>query len=202
MGILRAAHTKQDPFPTYLGQEVSSVSEILNEGGFHLICHCSPLCAQGNPPSHHMNPTGTERQSQAATASGYPDPLLMEKGARLGEQTQKGLRGAISPAGGTTAASKLPATNMHHPTSIQRGMTLNLLPDKSQTLLLSSFANCLQLFHPEAGAFLGSRSLGGPNPACWASGVLLLPRLAPCMVSLLAGCEQGEDSAPCWTALP
>lgn len=91
---------------------------------------------------------------------------------------------------------------MHHPTSIQRRMTLNLLPDKSQTLLLSSFANCLQLFHPEAGAFLGSRSLRGPNPACWASGVLLLPRLAPCMVSLLAGCEQGGDSAPCWTALP
>lgn len=109
LGVLRAAHTKQDPFPTYLGQEVSSVSEILNEGCFHLTCHCSPLCAQGNPPSHHMNPTGTERQSQAATASGYPDPLLMEKGARLGEQTQKGLRGAISPAGGTRAASKLPA---------------------------------------------------------------------------------------------
>lgn len=94
MGILRAAHKKQDPLPTYLGQEVSSVSEILNEGGFHLTCHCSPICAQGNPPSHHMNPTGTERQSQAATAGICPDLihllLLIEKGARLGEQTQKG----------------------------------------------------------------------------------------------------------------
>lgn len=60
-GSLSAAHTKQDPFHTYLGQEVSSISEILNEGGFHLTCHCSPLCAQGNPPSHHVNPAGTER---------------------------------------------------------------------------------------------------------------------------------------------
>lgn len=52
---------------------------------------------------------------------------------------------------------------MHHPTSIDREMTLNLLPDKSQTLLLPSFANCLQLFHPDARAFSDSCFLGAPN---------------------------------------
>jgi len=51
---------ERDSFPTYLGQEVSSVSEILNEGGFHLACHCCPVCAQGNPPSHQVDPADTE----------------------------------------------------------------------------------------------------------------------------------------------
>lgn len=53
---------------------------------------------------------------------------------------------------------------MHHPPSIHTGMTLNLLPDKSQTLLLPSFVNFLQLFHPDSAVFLGSCSLRGPKP--------------------------------------
>lgn len=52
---------------------------------------------------------------------------------------------------------------MRRLTSIQRGMTLNLLPEKSQTLLLLSFVNCLQLFHPDSGTFLDSCSLVGPQ---------------------------------------
>lgn len=61
LGYPKNCTHKAGAIPTYLGQEISSVSEILNEGGFHLTCHCSPVCAQGNPPSHHMDPTGTER---------------------------------------------------------------------------------------------------------------------------------------------
>lgn len=68
---------------------------------------------------------------------------------------------------------------MHPPTSTHRGMALNLLSDKSQTLLLPSFINCLQLFHPDAGAFLGSCALRNPKPACWATGVLPLPGACP-----------------------
>lgn len=66
---LRAAPTEQDPFSTYLGQEVSSVSEILNEGGFHLACHGCPVCTHGNPPSHQVDPADTERSATGSSSS-------------------------------------------------------------------------------------------------------------------------------------
>ena len=59
-------------------------------------------------------------------------------------------------------------TNMHHPTSVRRGTSLNLLPGKSQTSVLPSFASCLQLFHPEPGASLGSRPWGCPEASTMA----------------------------------
>ena len=54
---------------------------------------------------------------------------------------------------------------MHPPTSTHRGMALNLLSDKSQTLLLPSFINCLQLFHLDAAA-KGARN-EKPLPPGW-----------------------------------
>lgn len=60
---------EQGLFPTYLGQEVSSVSEVLNEGGFHLACHCCPVCTQGNPPSYQVDPTDTERSGAGSSSS-------------------------------------------------------------------------------------------------------------------------------------
>lgn len=55
------------------------------------------------------------------------------------------------------------AADRHYTTAVHRGTSLYLLPDKLQTLILASLGSCLQLFHPEAGAFLGSRSRGCPE---------------------------------------
>lgn len=85
----------------------------------------------------------------------------MENGARLREQTQKGVRGAISHVGGT---------NCRDTTSVRRGPSLNILPDKSQTLILPSFARCLQL---ELSWSLAPGA--APRPAQGPAGVLPLP---------------------------
>lgn len=85
---------EQDLFPPYLGQEVSSISEILNKGGFHLPCHCCPVCTLGNPPSHHVDPADTEisHRQQLQYPGSWLDliPLPMENRARRRGQTQKG----------------------------------------------------------------------------------------------------------------
>lgn len=75
-------------------------------------------------------------------------------------------------------------TNTHHAPSVSRGPSLNLLPDKSQTLILPSFASCLQLFHPEAGAW-GLAPGAALRPARWAAGMLPLPGAGrmPCLTA-------------------
>lgn len=71
-------------------------------------------------------------------------------------------------------------TNTHHAPSVRRGLSLN----KSQTLILPSFASCLQLFHPEAGAW-GLAPGAALRPARWAAGMLPLPGAGrmPCLTA-------------------
>lgn len=80
-------------------------------------------------------------------------------------------------------------TNTHHAPSVSRGPSLNLLPDKSQTLILPSFASCLQHFHPEAGAW-GLAPGAALRPARWAAGTLPLPG-AGRMLCLTAWSREG-----------
>lgn len=184
---LRAARMEQDLFPTYLGQEVSSISEILDEGGFHLICHCCPVCAQGNPPCHQVDPTDTSATGSCPCLQAIHLSLRVENGARVGKQTQNGVRGAMTG------------------TSKQQGRNLATLRDVCEHFA-SQITDLASSLLPAAASwsFLGAAPGAAQRPARWAAGMLPLPgagrtpSLATCWLRAgrgwwpVLGCVQGS----------
>lgn len=59
LGTLTAAPT-EGSFPHYLGQDICGVSEVLNEGGLHLTCHCCTVGTLRNPPGRQVDPAETD----------------------------------------------------------------------------------------------------------------------------------------------